>query len=329
MKKVLLTMLFVIVVAFAFYGTADAISGVCSGCHTMHDSQDGNAVASGGPNDILLKDDCLGCHTDTGSVGPRIDNATVFQAGSFADSIVASHTNAHNVADLSSMSLTAGEEDDMHALQAPGGVLLTTQLKCAGTSGCHGSHDAKTSSYDGIQGFHHKSVADAGYKFLQIVAGNSGSGIAVDGANAPGANHTLIYGTETAANHPVYVAGATGISIFCNNCHDTFHGTATTETNSNSLWNRHPTDIALTSAMSAADVDVVNNPFAFTAIYATGLYGNANLTGYDATNGQVMCLSCHRAHGSNQPDILRFDYSTMEASGGATAGCLGCHVDQR
>ncbi|MBW1678120.1 MAG: hypothetical protein JRJ79_16345, partial [Deltaproteobacteria bacterium] len=45
---------------------------------------------------------------------------------------------------------------------------------------------------------------------------------------------------------------------------------------------------------------------------------------------RVTCLSCHRAHGTDNHDILRFDYSTQIAgSTGVTAGCLGCHVGQR
>jgi predicted CXXCH cytochrome family protein len=44
---------------------------------------------------------------------------------------------------------------------------------------------------------------------------------------------------------------------------------------------------------------------------------------------QVMCLSCHRAHASDQPDALRFVYSDIEAhppgGGSLTNGCFWCH----
>lgn len=41
----------------------------------------------------------------------------------------------------------------------------------------------------------------------------------------------------------------------------------------------------------------------------------------------VFCLSCHRAHGSPYPDMLRFDYSEMQAGGGGATGtgCFKCH----
>lgn len=57
------------VLAFHDKGVAD-----CSGCHTMHNSEDGAEVAVGGPYDWLLtaekpSDVCLGCHaTGLGAV---------------------------------------------------------------------------------------------------------------------------------------------------------------------------------------------------------------------------------------------------------------------
>jgi predicted CXXCH cytochrome family protein len=71
-------------------------------------------------------------------------------------------------------------------------------------------------------------------------------------------------------------------------------------------------------------VDYVNNPFAFADL--TGKTADGT---YDATNAQVSCLSCHRAHGTPYSDILRWDYDTQTAGGGATYGCLGCHNNQR
>ncbi len=42
----------------------------------------------------------------------------------------------------------------------------------------------------------------------------------------------------------------------------------------------------------------------------------------------VMCLSCHRAHGSPYPDMLRGDPTTMNAHSYGTdntSGCFFCH----
>ena len=44
-----------------------AISGSCSDCHTMHNSQNGSAVVSAGPYRALIRGDCVICHSDSGS----------------------------------------------------------------------------------------------------------------------------------------------------------------------------------------------------------------------------------------------------------------------
>jgi hypothetical protein len=327
MKKLIFTMFLVLVAAFLFTGVADAgVSGACGTCHTMHNSQDGSAVDASGPNDLLLRADCTGCHTGSGVAGaPLIDKTSnIVSAGSFADSQIASETGTHNVADLPIGTFTeAGAADTQHGNDAPGGVTLGTQLKCAGTSGCHGDHDSKTTSFAGISGYHHGSSA---YKYLGIATGNSGA--TTDVAGEKSADWEA--GGADATNHNVYRAGATGISNFCNNCHADFHDNDANNLTAgdSSLWNRHPTDEALTTlpTTTGISVDYVNTPFAFD----TGVtVSSTAATGYTVANGQVMCLSCHRAHATGQADLLRFDYSAQNAGGSGTTGCLNCHVNQR
>jgi hypothetical protein len=85
-----LSALFIFSVFFLFTGQADAkVKGVCSNCHTMHNSQNGNDMVQdpvpgaklGGdcqgchyePREELLTYTCVGCHAkDTG--GPTIDS---------------------------------------------------------------------------------------------------------------------------------------------------------------------------------------------------------------------------------------------------------------
>ena len=39
------------------------VTGECSNCHTMHNSQNGTNVDPNGPNEtLLIVTDCLGCH---------------------------------------------------------------------------------------------------------------------------------------------------------------------------------------------------------------------------------------------------------------------------
>ncbi|RLA81698.1 MAG: hypothetical protein DRG33_00080, partial [Deltaproteobacteria bacterium] len=42
---------------------------------------------------------------------------------------------------------------------------------------------------------------------------------------------------------------------------------------------------------------------------------------------QVQCLSCHRAHGSPYPDMLRWDYRNWP--GGGMNGCAVCHTSKQ
>jgi hypothetical protein len=42
-----------------------------------------------------------------------------------------------------------------------------------------------------------------------------------------------------------------------------------------------------------------------------------------------MCLSCHGAHATDYPDILRWNYDTMNAGGGGLdVGCFTCHTQK-
>lgn len=65
-----------LVLAFACPAHANPVTGPCANCHTMHNSQNGESVvenssnsnlkipvSANGPNQWLLKIDCLGCHS--------------------------------------------------------------------------------------------------------------------------------------------------------------------------------------------------------------------------------------------------------------------------
>ncbi|RLD97852.1 MAG: hypothetical protein DRI91_04390, partial [Aquificota bacterium] len=43
------------------------VTGVCSNCHTMHNSQGGSVMAfdGSGPYRALTRGDCIGCHGNT------------------------------------------------------------------------------------------------------------------------------------------------------------------------------------------------------------------------------------------------------------------------
>jgi hypothetical protein len=341
MKKKLSICLVALLSLVLVYGFADAaVSGRCDNCHTMHNSQNGaNMAGQDTPYAHLTRSSCLGCHgaagpgTEVGGAPGIFGNtaATYTAGGTFAASVVgaAGGHKVHNVRDISwganeevaLLNITPGAEAAGYA--EPAGA---TQLTCAGTLGCHGLHSAGLGSDAGIRGFHHGS--QTGYRYLQFF----------DGAAA----HTPIKGLGSAdwelggadaSNHNVYFAmngtgGATNDSInaLCALCHGDFHGTADVQSGSN--WIRHPTENLLSDAagwtMTSVTVDYENNPFSF-----NDLTGKLTTTAYDTTGARVACVSCHRAHGTANDDILRWDYATMSAGGGGTTGCLGCHHLQR
>ncbi|NOY40010.1 MAG: hypothetical protein GXO95_07255 [Nitrospirae bacterium] len=64
-KRIHIICLALLVVLMLFGEVRAEVSGVCSNCHTMHNSQGGvpmNYDSSSTPNQRLLRGDCIGCH---------------------------------------------------------------------------------------------------------------------------------------------------------------------------------------------------------------------------------------------------------------------------
>jgi predicted CXXCH cytochrome family protein len=116
------------------------------------------------------------------------------------------------------------------------------------------------------------------------------------------------------------------ISGFCGTCHREFHTVQGIGGDTSSPFTRHPTDVVLPGSGEYADYNGAGNfysveaPVARTAV--PNSIGNTVSPGTDV----VMCLSCHMAHASNYPDMLRWDYNTMIAGGGGSGGCFTCHT---
>ncbi|MBW1795261.1 MAG: cytochrome c3 family protein [Deltaproteobacteria bacterium] len=90
-------------------------------------------------------------------------------------------------------------------------------------------------------------------------------------------------------------------------------------------WIRHPSDKVLPSSGEYASYTTysVEAPVGRTTV--PDAMGNTVTPGTDV----VTCLSCHVAHASDYPDLLRWDYSTMNAGGGEnTSGCFVCHTEK-
>jgi predicted CXXCH cytochrome family protein len=138
---------------------------------------------------------------------------------------------------------------------------------------------------------HH--ATSSGYRFL---------GSDIEGIGDP------LY--EHGEGHNIYKSG----DQYCSACHGNFCGTENQRAAEG--WIRHPT----------------NTPLPGHGEYGGYVYRKDVPVGYPDPNNperstaRVMCMSCHRPHGTPYPDLLRWDYSTIMAQGGeSNTGCFACH----
>jgi len=314
--------------------------GTCYGCH-----------AQGGSSPTVY-------------IGPNIvpqvmhESATDLAGGNFGyiTGLVgsgAADNKGHNISDLT------GTDSVLYA--PPGGIkesgydelwVNTDNLRCAGNNGCHGYRhygggDAGVYYGKGITGAHHKNengqLDDAttpanSYRFLMAVKGLESS----DWQESPTiANHNEYYGRST----PIQMGcdavnchkGSGGlvqppngtISQFCATCHGNFHTLAEGDSDgigtiASAPFIRHPTDLSLpsTGEYTAYTIYRLDAPVARLTVPAVA--SSVVSPGSDV----VMCLSCHVAHASNYPDMLRWDYDTIiagNAGAAAGTGCFACH----
>ncbi|MCK5436544.1 MAG: hypothetical protein KAI90_00960, partial [Desulfobulbaceae bacterium] len=159
---------------FAFAGSAQAaVKGVCSNCHTMHNSQNGAAL-SGTTNAALTTSSCLGCHTQNSTAGKLNDAGypavivtaltapsdydtdtlpggfIITDTGTFTDAsntIINYDATRHNVAQVNNADAliyaNIGYDPPGYDTTLGGSIDLPSgtwdsQLTCAGSFGCHG-----------------------------------------------------------------------------------------------------------------------------------------------------------------------------------------------
>jgi len=343
--------LFLFFGVFMFVATLSyaKVTGQCSNCHTMHNSQNGLAVSKSGPHEELLKDTCIGCHTGTNDgtnttpyvlstsppdygVNGTGTTGNTLAGGNFywvASSGGANDRCGHNVQGISPPDATLG-------LTPPGGSPLSTELTCAGTDGCHGNRAIKD-QYKAIYGAHHAHV-DSGWQDGSTVAKSYRFLLGVQGMEDPKweyhpdqYHHNKYYGVDRSTEADV--SGT--ISHFCAECHGYFHhGTGQIAPDiAHGVWFRHPTDFDMNDVKNGTEYQYYNggtgvdNPYSVISPVATSdTSTNLNTVVYHQQGDAiVMCLSCHRAHGSPYPAILRWNYKAWPGPGGYN-GCAICHT---
>ena len=307
--------------AQAFHGGGVAH---CDGCHSMHNSAD-NPV-EGLPNSTLLKGSecsstCLNCHDGNGGYHINSsDGSNINQGGDFYwvsnpyNVVVRGNTNTfggdnagHNVVAFDFGMLADANPSNA---QAPGGTYSASDLTCCschdphgqvlggtaggqlpiGTSGSYG----KTAPAGTILG-NYRLLGDSGYKYETFTY------------DAPIARANGSSGSTTRY--------ANGMSEWCANCHGQYLASATKHPVSQPLngqganYNQYVATGNFTGTQATSWDPLV--PFEdLTA--TTGADLNLASTAGPATGaaGQVMCLTCHRAHASAHNNAGRWDFET-------------------
>jgi len=343
--------------SMVFSGTAFAkVSGNCSSCHTMHNSQSSSVVNSEDLHESLLNDDCLGCHTGTNdgsNITPYVfDTDTVDYGASGIDLTgktlaggtfkyiasgegdtsvtlnpeVNSDSYGHNVVGLGNTDETLlvppGYAGGLAAADTtiPGNGSWTsgTQITCAGTYGCHGSHNS-TSDSVAIRGGHHGddstidgSTVAKSYRFLLGILGKEDTDWEFTVSSTDHNQYKGIHGGGVNST----------ISYLCAECHGEFH-----DGSHNSPWLRHPTDYSMGQTASGSEYRSYGgsgNPYLPATPLASGTVTTVveNIT--FGSSDIVTCLSCHRAHGSPYYKSMRWGYA--ESNDGGL--CNNCHTSK-
>lgn len=272
----------------------------------------------------------------------------------------ASDSKGHNISELTGIDqILYAPPGGIYNIGGPshvlGNTVNTTTLTCAGNNGCHGYRHYGTGGdavykVRGVNGAHHNNASGRlelattpanSYRFLMAVKGLESPDWE---ENVNSSNHNEYF----ALSAPVQLgctapavkchSGPGGLtqppngtmSQFCATCHGNFHTLTTTESDGigSSIFSpfmRHPTDLSLPVSGEYADYTTYDPKTPIARLTVPSASSSVVSPGSDA----VMCLSCHVAHASDYPDMLRWDYMDMDANNAGLAtgtGCFTCHT---
>ncbi|MEW6519921.1 MAG: cytochrome C [Thermodesulfobacteriota bacterium] len=305
--------------AMAFHGGGVAH---CDGCHSMHNSATDNPRGGAATSADLMKGSdasstCLNCHVGAGSYHIASTNgSTVSQGGDFfwvktdytytsrgtnlATSKGESH--GHNI-----VAADFGFGPDSVNATAPGGTMPGNTLGCTSCHDPHGQVNGGTDSGAGaisVSGSYGAAApADGSIRGNYRILGDAGFKLITAEAPVATAN----------GSDGIRVQYGTGMSAWCLSCHSAFADNA----------NMHPTNAPVPMATynsykaSGDFTGVVATAFDALVPFERGIADGSdpalavtNTVGVEDANDVVMCLTCHRAHGSAFENGLRWDDST-------------------
>lgn len=354
------------------------VTGVCSNCHTMHNSQNGQAVAydfdgisftkTFTPKGNLLIYSCLGCHSSTGTEtileigGNKIP--IVFNTGGYPSNPLAggnfyyvslggaeNDAKGHNI---------FSDKGDGKLSMAPGRLINCGTNNChtnlhlpvgndvgawlAGRQGCTKCHMVSESDdppgNGNTRGFHHANdgtgtkyvdtAAKGWYRFLSGHLSGSDHGIkGIEDENwqytYSSTDHNEYLGDEGVRGSFGFNGARYSMTSYCTGCHAIFSQVQ----GSASPWQRHPSDFVIRNSGEYAAISTTYNPdvpVARSEAFLSTL-GNTPDSTVQAGRDMVMCLSCHRAHGSPYFKMMRWDYKGWPGNG-QTNGCSVCHTSK-
>jgi len=332
-KTVLISALCVSVMMF-WAGNALAFhdGGVayCGGCHTMHNSENGQPVdpLHQNGNLYLLKmetasDVCLSCHSQT--VGSTSTNGRYVLSlnmlspmaeqggGDFVflkeDNINDGHSGGDSVNWIPGYA--AG-----HSIDAPSQGLMTDPLLSSAPGGTYPSDILGCSSC-------HDPHGNENFRLLNGAGEIQGGAYEFD-YEAPVVDGIALSGGGNFEQNGHHNAYKSGYSAWCGNCHGDFHD----ELNPNLL--KHPSGVNM-----GGDITTIYNHYNGTAQYETYAGGapylanvpfedpanTISFTGQAGASSKVSCVSCHRAHATSGPNAGRWDFKvTLLSEDGAESG---------
>lgn len=341
------------------------VEGFCSNCHTMHSSQAGESMARGdapwgggtpldtSPIQELLVASCLGCHstTDSSALKPMDDGTKIpivfntsgypspsLAGGNFYFVSLGGATNdpkGHNIfaPDTYHQDVAPGDDgracgsDSCHNNLSDVYTGTPAELQKQACEGCHLNPSHHADDHGHLQGGKVDTAAQGWYRFLS--GHDTGEGLGAEGYEDGDWQHTSSSSDHNEYRGEVNDGGAGFVdcgpttTAFCTGCHPVFHSD---QGGIASPFLRHPSDLIIpNSGEYATAFNLQYDPFVPVARPSVPSAPDPNV---DPGTDMVMCLSCHRAHGSPYDALLRWDYKNTTLSV-AFYGCGQCHTSKK
>ena len=335
---------------------------ICSECHTMHYSQNNSVLTdwdSSGPFQALLNKGCISCHSTSNppvsspevpyvlyNVSPSYTfdgSKNTLAGGNFywvSSTGGGDNEKGHNVYGVSPAESSLTPNGFTSSYSDKDGNILgnngawDNQLRCAGAYGCHGKHSSSigTNETKALLGAHHAddtvidgSTVGKSFRFLYGVKGTENSDWEF---TSDASDHNGYYSVDRAGGS---FPDKASINYFCALCHGNFHSSSI---GSVSPWLRHPTDYDMNNVSSKEYGNYPNSTY-FDSVSTTHEYfvdvplgndtGSVKSSVLQASGDAIiLCISCHRAHGSPYKYNLRWDYVNWP-NGTIKNGCFACH----